>query len=210
MHSQHTRNITVVLFAVLIVGILLHDTLSEQISTGREPTATITVMTLDPPEIPAGAPITEPGLENDAITATVIRVVDGDTIKVTVDGAEQTIRLLGIDAPERNATSDEPAECGTDEAKAALEELLPVDAVVAVTFDSRSDRVDVYGRWLAYVEVGGTDASAQQIRSGWASAWWPSGEPTPERGSVYQEMTHDAKAESAGGWALCDAIGRFR
>ena len=36
------------------------------------------------------------------MTGTVIRVIDGDTIIVMVDGIEMRIRLWGIDAPERD------------------------------------------------------------------------------------------------------------
>ena len=33
-------------------------------------------------------------------TATVVRVIDGDTITVTIDDQEETVRYIGIDTPE--------------------------------------------------------------------------------------------------------------
>jgi micrococcal nuclease len=38
--------------------------------------------------------------DTNLIQAEVIRVVDGDTLKVKVDGKEETVRLLLIDTPE--------------------------------------------------------------------------------------------------------------
>ena len=50
--------------------------------------------------------------------ATLVRVVDGDTIRVMVGGAEERVRYIGIDTPELNmstpATPDPYAEAATD------------------------------------------------------------------------------------------------
>lgn len=37
---------------------------------------------------------------DNTIPATVVRVVDGDTLKATVDGKEETVRLVLVDTPE--------------------------------------------------------------------------------------------------------------
>jgi micrococcal nuclease len=37
---------------------------------------------------------------NSNTTATVVRVVDGDTLKIEMDGHEEAVRLIGIDTPE--------------------------------------------------------------------------------------------------------------
>ena len=36
----------------------------------------------------------------EPIDATVVRVIDGDTIRVRVQGKEYTVRLIGVDTPE--------------------------------------------------------------------------------------------------------------
>ncbi len=71
---------------------------------------------------------------------TLLEVVDGDTLVVrTADGAEDTIRLLGINAPERD-------DCLGDRATERLNALTD-DAELAVESDGR----DEFGRLLAYV-----------------------------------------------------------
>ena len=74
------------------------------------------------------------------LAVTLLEVVDGDTLDVrTVDGAEDTIRLLGINAPERD-------DCLGDRATERLTALTD-DAALAVESDGR----DEFGRLLAYV-----------------------------------------------------------
>jgi hypothetical protein len=79
----------------------------------------------------------------------VVEVVDGDTIKVSVDGAVETIRLIGIDTPE---TKDprKPVQCFRWEASAKAEELLAGRRVRLEADDTQDDR-DKYGRLLRYV-----------------------------------------------------------
>jgi micrococcal nuclease len=84
--------------------------------------------------------------------ATVVRVVDGDTVLVEVGGAEETVRLIGIDTPE-TVHPDQPEECFGAEASARLAALLPPGSAVRLTRDVEPR--DVYDRLLAYVEGGG-------------------------------------------------------
>ncbi|MFL5900937.1 MAG: thermonuclease family protein [Solirubrobacterales bacterium] len=84
--------------------------------------------------------------------ATVLNVVDGDTVDLTVDVGfrmwmQDRFRLLGINAPEMKT----PA--GPD-AKAFLVSLLPVGTKVLIS--TRKPR-DKWGRWLA--EIRRTDAN---------------------------------------------------
>lgn len=80
-------------------------------------------------------------------TASVLRVNDGDTITVRINGRSERIRLIGIDAPELGQFP-----WGV-KAKRHLEELLSSSREVFVEFDV--DRHDKYGRLLAYVRTGG-------------------------------------------------------
>ena len=80
--------------------------------------------------------------------ATVIRVIDGDTIDVRIGGAEVHVRLLGIDTPETHK-EDTPVECFGPEAAAHLAALLPAGTVVRLVRDVESR--DRYDRLLAYV-----------------------------------------------------------
>jgi micrococcal nuclease len=78
-------------------------------------------------------------------TATVERVVDGDTIKLT-DG--RRVRLIGIDTPE-SVDPRRPVECLGKEAAAYTASLLPPGTNVRLELDVEEH--DRYGRTLAYV-----------------------------------------------------------
>jgi micrococcal nuclease len=80
--------------------------------------------------------------------ATVVRVVDGDTLVVDLGGREATVRLIGIDTPE-TVDRDAPVECYGAEASARLGELLPPGTAVRLVRDVEPR--DVYDRLLAYV-----------------------------------------------------------
>ncbi|UWQ20665.1 thermonuclease family protein [Jannaschia sp. W003] len=89
-----------------------------------------------------------------------VRVVDADTFDI---GAPETIRLVGIDAPEaaqgcRDGARELP--CGrmaTEWARAMFEGRTAV---------CRVEDVDRYDRYLAVCEVGGRDANAALVREG--------------------------------------------
>lgn len=79
--------------------------------------------------------------------ATVVRVVDGDTVVVRLAGTEETVRLIGIDTPETKDPGA-PVECFGPEATAGLERLLPPGAPVRLERDAEAR--DRFGRLLAY------------------------------------------------------------
>lgn len=75
-------------------------------------------------------------------------VVDGDTIRVRIQGAEERVRLLGIDTPETHGQGG-LRECFGVEATARMEALLPNGTPVRLVRDVEAR--DRYGRLLAYV-----------------------------------------------------------
>ena len=94
---------------------------------------------------------------------TVAHVVDGDTVDMS-DGT--TIRLIGIDTPERG-------ECGADEATDTLATILGDQQVILVP--GARDDVDRYGRLLRYIDLAdGTDVDLAMIESGHAIARYDS------------------------------------
>jgi micrococcal nuclease len=99
--------------------------------------------------------------------ATVVRVVDGDTIVVRYDDADHRVRLLNIDAPE-SVDPRKPVECLGPEASAYLKKLLPVGTEVELKTDKV--KVDKYDRELAAVFVGDVNTSSAMARAGLADA----------------------------------------
>jgi micrococcal nuclease len=111
-------------------------------------------------EAPTGSDhITVPVL--GAAPATVVRVIDGDTLDVRVDGAERRVRLFGVDATERG-------EACYDEATERLAEL--AGEIVQLLPDARLE--DRFGRLLRYVYAAdGTFIDEALVEEGLAYAW---------------------------------------
>jgi len=78
-------------------------------------------------------------------------------------------RLIGIDTPESVAPGT-PVECGAKAATRYLAELVD-GAQVSLTADPTQDRVDRYGRTLAYVDTAQTDVGLEMIRAGLATVY---------------------------------------
>ena len=81
----------------------------------------------------------------------VIRVVDGDTIHVNLDGDDVTVRMIGINTPE-TVKPDSPVGCFGPEASDFAKDSL-TGRTVTLEFDDSQGRQDRYGRTLAYVWV---------------------------------------------------------
>jgi micrococcal nuclease len=137
----------------------------------------------------AGSSLTDPPPATAADGVRVVEVVDGDTIRVEVAGEQESVRLIGINAPERG-------ECLADEATDRLRDLIGGDAVELVT--DRTDR-DRYGRLLRHVEVDGVDVGAEVVRAGLALARdYP---PDTTRSDEYAAAQRAAQDAGVGMWA---------
>ena len=131
----------------------------------------------------------------------VLRVVDGDTLKVRVAGGDvKTVRLLGIDTPESKRPGA-PVECGSRRAGAALRRLVDGRSVVLVE-DSSQDAVDRFGRVLAYVELGDDDVGEAMVASGWASPYVYGRVPFARVGA-YRAASRAARGRGAGVFGTC-------
>lgn len=95
-----------------------------------------------PPGVPLGLAPTGP-----TQSAAVTRVIDGDTIEVSLGGVTYRLRYIGIDTPETVHPS-QPTEWLGREASAANAELVAGETVVLEKDVSETDR---YGRLLRYV-----------------------------------------------------------
>ncbi len=114
--------------------------------------------------------------------ATLLRVVDADTVDLCVELHGQTdlgfriydepayfrdrFRLYGIDAPERG-------EVGWAEGKAALEVMLPFGTVISIEthHPKQRDERDSFGRWLAIIYLDGVNINQRLIDEGHAKEY---------------------------------------
>lgn len=146
---------------------------------------------------------TAPDLSGHTLVAnaTVVEVIDGDTIRVDVATGVETVRLLGIDTPE-TVDPNRPAQCFGAEASAYLSALLPIGTPVLLTRDQQAR--DAFGRLLAYVFVAndGMFANLELLRGGFADTL--SIEPNTTYRSAFSQALHAAKQNRSGLWATCD------
>ncbi len=99
--------------------------------------------------------------------AEVINVTDGDTIWASIGGLTESIRLIGIDAPELEGPYS-TEECYGREAKDRLDEVLEERTVILKGNKDVSDR-DHYGRLLRYIYLPDeTLVNALMIEEGYA------------------------------------------
>ena len=130
----------------------------------------------------------------------VVRVVDGDTVRVMRGGEEIVVRLIGIDTPETVAP-DRPVECFGPEASARAKELLDGQQVW-LEYDPVSGMTDKYDRTLAYVWLS-PDVMLNEllVREGFAEEY-----PYSKGAKFEDEMAaaeRAAQAEGAGLWSAC-------
>lgn len=99
-------------------------------------------------------------------TATVLRVVDGDTIDVRDDTRGRLrVRLLGLDTPEVHRPGWSVGCWGPEAARFAAETL--TGQRISLTADPTQDTLDRYGRTLAYVNLeDGRDFAVEAVRAG--------------------------------------------
>ncbi|MFW2333704.1 thermonuclease family protein [Ilumatobacter sp.] len=153
---------------------------------------------------PSGSPVpttTPPGPVE--ANATVEYVIDGDTIDVIVDGAEERVRLTGIDTPEEaRRDTGAPAECFGNEATAFTESLLPVGTAVRLERDvvGRDD----YGRLLAYVYRAddGIFVNYEIVRQGYAQPLTIP--PNVTFSELMVQAARDAERDDVGLWSACN------
>jgi micrococcal nuclease len=105
-----------------------------------------------------------------AETGVVEEVVDGDTLRVRIAGDAATVRLIGIDAPERSHPSL-GVEYFADEAAGHLSSLC---LGKTVRLEADAEETDKYDRLLRYVYLPSPDNSLlnlEMLRGGFARAY---------------------------------------
>jgi len=82
-------------------------------------------------------------------SVTVVKVVDGDTLKVSIDGKPETIRLLGVDTPELGGSRRKVEQFARQAAE--FTRRLADGRKVRLESDPEADNRGTYGRLLRYV-----------------------------------------------------------
>jgi micrococcal nuclease len=132
--------------------------------------------------------------------ANVARIVDGDTIVVTIGEEDLRVRLIGIDSPETVHPS-RPVQCYGEEAKEKLTELIDEKTIWLEKDVSETDR---FGRLLRYVYVGDIFVNEYMVREGYAFAvTFP---PDIRYRDLFAEAQAEAEENKRGLWSpdTCD------
>lgn len=138
--------------------------------------------------------------EVSGAVATIVKVLDGDTVDVKLSGNTERVRLIGIDTPEATG-GILPAECFGDEASVFTKLLLPVGTQVLLTRDQQPR--DRYGRLLAYIHraTDGLFVNLEIVSQGYAEALII--EPNNIYADHFYTAAHTARQEGLGLWSSC-------
>jgi len=148
-----------------------------------------------PTNTPEPTPTPQPSPSPERTEAEVVRVIDGDTIEVSIDGEIYKVRYIGIDTPE-TVHPEKPVEWMGPEASAANKELVGGKTVYLEKDVSETDK---YGRLLRYVFLAdGTFVNAELVRLGYAQvSTYP---PDVKYQDLFLEMQREAREAERGLW----------
>ncbi len=137
-------------------------------------------------------------------SARVVRVIDGDTIEVSIEGQDEDVRYIGVDTPE-TVKPGAPVECYGPQASAENHRLVE-GRTLRLVFDR--ERRDVYGRLLAYVYTrprGDAERSrfinAALVRAGYARTLTIA--PNTAHAAALRRLQARAGRAGRGLWGAC-------
>lgn len=162
----------------------------------------------------AGVVTDDPPRTTERSDATVVDVVDGDTVEVEYpNGTRETVRLLGVDTPEVRAENDPGEFEGVPDTEAgrtclrdwgyrasefARTELAGESVTLVV--DPASDRRGGYDRLLAYVDYDGGRFNERLVERGYARLY----DATFADRDRYAAAEERARESGTGLWECAD------
>jgi len=129
--------------------------------------------------------------------ARITHVIDGDTVRAIAGGDEVTIRLIGIDTPEKDGPYTD-LECYGEEATLFTHERLD-DEMVDLEFDV--ERTDRYDRILAYLWLGDELVNESILAEG--AGVLLTIPPNVAHVERFEEAQREARETERGLWGAC-------
>ncbi len=130
------------------------------------------------------------------VSAQVVSVGDGDTLRAKMQGQTVTIRLGCIDAPEM---AQSPFGV---QAKNRLQQILPAGQTVQV----RSIDRDQYGRTVAELFLGGRSVNLQMVAQGQAAVYPQYLSGCSATQNQYLQAENQAKQQRLGFWSQSNPV----
>jgi micrococcal nuclease len=135
----------------------------------------------------------------EALGGRVVRVTDGDTIRVVLRGRVERVRYIGIDTPE-SVKPDAPVQCYAHRAAAENARLVAGRRVRLVLDVETHDR---FGRLLAYIyrEEDGLFVNDALVRGGFARTLTVP--PNVRYAGRFAALARQARRAGRGLWSAC-------
>ncbi|EKD46932.1 MAG: hypothetical protein ACD_67C00012G0001, partial [uncultured bacterium] len=129
----------------------------------------------------------------------VVGVTDGDTIKASINGKTEAVRLIGMDTPE-TVDPRKPVQCFGKESSDKAKQLLENKKVRLESDPVQGDR-DTYGRLLRYVFLeDGTFFNKKMIEDGFAHEYTFQNK-TGKYQTEFKDAENSARENKRGLWA---------
>ena len=128
----------------------------------------------------------------------VVRVTDGDPIKVKNNGKKSIIRLVEIDTPETSKRKNEPGQpFGQKSTKHHASQVLNKSVEI------KSYGNDRFGRALGVVYVDGKNVNLEMVKAGLIDVY--RGQPAKGfENDPYRKVEQEAREAGRGMWSLVD------
>lgn len=130
----------------------------------------------------------------------VVRISDGDTISVDMNGTEEKIRMIGVDTPETHHPS-KPVQCFGRAASEFTKKFIGTQPV-RLEADPLNDNRDRYQRLLRYVYTpDGKMLNRELVAQGYGFAYtsFPM-----EKSDEFQKLEDNARENNLGLWGGCE------
>ena len=142
--------------------------------------------------LPAASPIAD-GQNQDC--RKVLRVFDGDTVRVSDATGNGLVRLLGIDAPETSKSRGQPGQPFSARSRQYLTRRILNRCVQIEAYG-----VDRYGRRLAVIHLAGANINLEMVAQGLAEVY-RGRTPRGFDRRPYRKAAETARREGRGMWA---------
>ncbi|MDD2646484.1 MAG: thermonuclease family protein [Patescibacteria group bacterium] len=175
-----------------------HNSQLTNISNGEAQETTTKTEETNNPSVQTNNSVPEIQLTNKLFK--VIKVVDGDTIDVDLDGKTERLRLIGIDTPE-TVDPRKVVQCFGKEASDKAKEILN-GKMVSLESDKTQGERDKYDRLLRYVYLeDGTMFNRYMIAEGYAHEYTYQSNPYKYQ-AEFKETEKQAREQNKGLWDI--------